>query len=481
MPSFSPQDILAITRRMVKIPRENAGLQLSINASTSAATNLLQVDNANAQFWNEYHTIATSYETEALNINGTTSPTYNSTDVDNSAKVADGNIFFPYPDAPLYQNMVPKVIAKSKGFFNPGAVNPLNETDLIVALTSYINYLDTGTAAGSTQSSTGTYPGVLVTNIQMNVGDCYLQSGGYSGRYHIVSSTLNGGTYDNVLTSVFPSTVSLSNPTIYQSVAAFTPTERQTLVSATFQEYLTNLTNAISSSVTSWQSYLNNQYNALNVNTDNRTTPKSNNLLAKSAAAAALIIVNSWLSLSNTGVNGRFIALNLAPISALMVTRTSSFATRISQITTALGVDNSCLTQSGETYASSDPTSPYYKRQSWLDKRINRVYGSLSRYYASLNAGQSATTLQTNNTDLMNEYSSYFVTKAMVANDGSNILQLSDNTNLSISDTVHIVSETLPTINATILAKYGTTQVKISVAIPVTYTVDDIARLYKVL
>lgn len=470
MPSFTQADIIATTRRMVKIPRENAGLDMSISSSDKSATDFLAVDTANSKFMDTYSQTVSSYELELLNLNGNVSPSYTNTDISNAAQMLPGNIFFPSG----YQLMTPLVGNFTTGIFYPTSVNPNNESTILPTLSTKITWLNTGISSGTNQLSTGTlFSNLLTTPVQMQVGDCLISNGTYSGRYYIVSSTLNMGLYDNVISSLLPSSNNMTNPTIYQSVSAFTPTERQNLTSSIFQEYLTNLTNGITTDVNTWLGYLTAILGYLNSNNDTRSVPQSNILAAKSNVNSAISSVNNWLALSNTGVNGKFTSTNIGTLSTAIGTRTTFIGTRIGQITTDLG--------SNQSGALADPNNPYAKKQSWLDKRINRVYGSLTRYYAAINAKNSAQSLKDNNTSLFGEYSNFFVAKALAANDGSSTLQLTDNTGFNLGDSVHILSETLPVINATILAILGTTQIKISQAIPVTYTVDDIARVYKTL
>jgi hypothetical protein len=504
---FSADDRKGITRRQVKIDLENFAFQTSMDSFTSQSAQLLQVDEGNKKIYAHFDSICQDYEDEATYLHGAVPARYTESDVVANAQSPHMDPFFPVSSTIPYTKMIPCINDaaytnnKVKGFFHPTSTNARYEPNILsngneqTGLQQMINRLNSGISSSYDVSTTimtdipaGDVVGgvaMLWTSWQFLAGDIvYIGSGTACGIYQIVSITLSNLVDPNnqaliVYNSIVPSLVGIAyGSVIINHVAAFTPTERQTM-SAYYQEILVNITNNITSLLTELKTNLNGQLTAVTANSDARGTQAGQNTTAISNLNSAISTITTWQALSTTGANGKFTTTKIQDISTMAATRVTQSPARLSQVTIALGTNSAtALSQSGDTF-SGQTGSPYYDRYKWLNIRINRSTGSLRRYYS---AGESKVMLQhmyDNNIAIKAEYAAYFLTKSVTFNDGTDIVHIKDTNGIGISDTVYIVSETQPEISRTVLQILGSTQLKLSSAIPVNYETSDMARVFK--
>jgi hypothetical protein len=308
----------------------------------------------------------------------------------------------------------------------------------------------------------------------------YIEKSGASGLYKITAIV---PATSITVESVIPSTTGIAaNANIDNNVLAFTASERQNLTSALYQELLTNITNRISALIAEWEGKIDQQISIISTNQDDRTPQISENAAALADVNNTKSIIDAWQALPNTGVGAKYTASAILTISNEITARTAFMSTRITQVTTALGGSSgAALTQSGDSYTTSVPNNPYFNRYKWLNFRINRASGSLRRYHAANQSKGAVQQLQADNTAIKAEYNGYFLTKAISFNDASDIIHVKDVTGLNPGDTITVVSETQPEITRTIVAVMGTTQLKLNAAVPITYKLEDIARIFKTL
>lgn len=503
--TFSAADRKSITRRQIRIEQENAAFAQSSAAFTEQQTQLQQVDVGNAQFYDYYNVICQSYENELRQINGNVADVYSPSDLTLNAEFPNNLPFFPATSTPAYARNIPLIQDgsytnnKVKGVFHPTSTDSRYEQNILTnasipdGLTQMIFRLENGISGTSdaTTTSTNAIPGGNITNHSVNVINTagflageyiYIRNTFASGLYKIVSIT--SGTV-MVIDSIFGTISEFgfnAGANIKNTVAAFSASDRETLTSSLYQELLTRIVTGIAALITEWEPKVDIIVSSLTSNIDDRSPQISENSNALSIINATKSAIDTWQALSDTGVNGKYVAASIAPISSFVSTRLSDAATRISQITIALGASSGdALTQSGETYATNIPNNPYYNRYKWLSFRINRLSGSLRRYHAAGQSGGAVQQLAADNTSLKTEYNGYFLTKAVVFNDGTSIIHVKDLIGLSVGNTVSIVSETQPEITRTISALMGTTQLKLNAPVPNTYTLGDIARVFKTL
>jgi len=493
--TFTAQQRKDITRRQLNIATENAAYANTSASLSDQATKLLSVDGANATFYNYQRAIASAYELEGQALNGTQAAEYTdgsispfvAGDLSTSAQTpgATGATFFPSSPTP-YAYFIPLITDAINGFNHPtgvttGESNTISNSTVFNGLSQLIAQLGASiSGSGSTTTTTAIPAGVqsgLVLSVTVTTGFSvndlvYIKQGSASGIYKI--SAIVPSTSITVSSVVHTQLGIATGATITNSAAAFTTTERQTLVAVTYQEILTNETNQIAALITNWKTFLNTQVTQLAANQDTRSPQATQNTTASANATAAIAVLNTWLALPNTGVSGRYTSGSLSPISSEITTRSSAITSRITDIVTALG----SVAQTGNSY-SGVVGSPYYERYKWLDNRINRATGSARRYFDASSGQSFLGMLSANNTAVQGDYNAYFLTKAITFIDQTPIIHVTDVTGLSNGDTITILSETQPEIQRAIIQIMGTTQLQLDSSIPNTYTVADQARLFK--
>lgn len=494
--SFTPQQRLDITRRQLNIVQENTAFASTTTNLTAEKTKLLNVDSANAVFYNAQTLRVGAYEGEVRAMNGTIPATYTdgtispyaAGDMSTSAKTpgSAGAIFFP--TSPIYEFFPPKVIDAVNGYFHPVGTDPRYELNILTnadptkGLVDIIFRLDNGVSGSGSTTTTDSIPAGPVSNLSLLVlsstgfspGQLIYISGGGSGIYKV--NTVADGTHVSI-DSVVPTLTGISSGNLTGTAAAFTNSERETLTSGTYQEILTNITNLIFSLIGEWEGKIDTQITKLGLNNETRATQVGQNSAALADVNNTKSIISAWHALPNTGVGAKYTSTGLAPISAEIAARQSFIPTRVTQIATALGN----VAQTGNTF-SGVVGSPYYERYKWLNIRINKATGSARRYFAADDGIGFLAILSDNNTAVKNEYDAYFLTKAITANDGSTILQIKDVIGLSVGDTVTAVSETQPEANRAIIEIMGTTQLRLDKPLSNSYVVGtDLPRIFKTL
>jgi len=506
--TFTAAERLAITRRQLRIDLENEGFQKSSDSFNTQQAALLQVDVSNSKFYDYYNTICQGYENEARQMNGGIPDTYSAGDVTAAGQNPAQEPFYPINPDPAYIRNIPLIADaaftnnKVKGYFHTTGADSRYEQNILTnvasptqGLTQVINWLLNGitaspSASTTTQNPNNTIAAGTVTNVNLDVVSSanfvagqtiYIRQGSASGIYKVAS--IPDGAHINV-SSILPSAIGFTGPgsSISNTVAGFTNTERNTLTSGSYQEILTSLTTIIPALVLEWESKIDSQITIIPTNNEDRATQVSQLATALADVNNTKSIIDTWQALSNTGASGKYVNTGINPISAEITARQSFITTRLSQITTALGgTSSNALSQSGNTYSTSSAGNPYYNRYKWLNIRINRMTGSLRRYYSSNDAKGAVDQMKNDNLAIKAEYAAYFNTKAVIFNDGSDIIHVKDTTGLSNGNTVTVVSETQPEITRTISQLMGTTQVKLNAPVPETYTIADIARVFKTL
>ena len=474
--SFSPQQIKDITRRMLNIVQENAAYASTATALTAQQTTLLNVDNANAAFYNAAYSSASSYEQEgralvgtvaAVYTNGTISP-YTVGDLSASAAFPGVSTSIFYPGG-TYGYLIPDPSAATptfptkpviNGFFSPTSTDVLYEGNTIIGISTLNAYYLLGSFASSSSTITAIPAGVVPNLVLADT------TGSYSnGQLVTITNGSTSGVY--VITATVPST----SITVSSVIPAILP-----MSGGTIDGSGTALQTSIHANITLWGTQLTSQQGALTSNTESRPAQITQNGTALSNVNAALAVVNTWLTTPDYTSTGLGLS---SPIYTQLGDRPSSISARITQITTSLGL----VTVSGNTYTDGGSVvgGPYFERYKWLNNRINIASGSARRYFAANQGSAMLETLQTNNTAIQGDYSAYFNTKRITQINTTPIVQVSDVTGLNAGDVVYVISESQPAIMRGIVSIMGTTQLQLDSPIPNVYQVNttDIARLYK--
>ena len=498
--SFTPDQINNITAEQLQVAANNVGLQASVSAMSAQQAANLSADNATLPFYNSFTGQAASYESELNLKTGLIASEYTNTDVTNSAQLLTDSLFFPNNSTTQYIYCVPRPVNAINGVLYPtgtstsyeqliesNSANPYN------GITQIINYLDGSLSGSGVAPTTGTVPagpstGIILTysgvggdfTVGQTVG---LYSGSSSGLYQITAITSTGVDPDVIvqltLNSIIPTLIGMTNPTVTGTVPAFTLTERQTLTGAgNFQELLTTLTSQLYTLLSAnLLTNLNSQLTQISSNTDSRPTQLSQLSAETSAINSFISQINSYLSLPATGSNGRYIQTNTDLVLSYISARQSIISTRIAQITSALGQ----VSVSGNSFTSTDLTCVYYMRYQWLNIRINRLSGTLTKYYTSQNGAAAVQILATNNQMLLNNYASYFITQAVESRNATTTVRIASTASYNVGDRVYFITNTLPPIMRAIMKILDTKQIVIDNPLPANYlpTTSEKLRLYK--
>jgi hypothetical protein len=493
--TFSAADRKAITRRQVNILAENNAFDQTTTALAAQKAKLLEVDNSNSIFYDFYDTQARAYEDEARYMDGQVSSEYTPTNLDDAGQFGVGGPFFPNTTPNVYIRSIPLIQDglntnnKVRGRFHTTStdsayeLNILSNTDSsFIGLEQLVNFLATGvTGATPAVSNITSFSGdqlVVTSTTNFLAGEyIYVGTSGSSGIYKILS--VDNATYMTV-EDVVPAAVQPTSGTADNTVVGFNATERQTLVSTTWQEILTNLASYIASRVSSWEGKVDSQVISLGIQNDDRTTQATENAAALADVTNTKSVIDTWQALSNTGVGGKYTSAGLSPVSTEVNARQSFIPTRITQIETALGDNSSdALSQSGDTFTAVDLTNSYYRRYVWINIRINRTSGSLRRFYASDQSSSKVAELKADNLAVKAQYDSYFTTVSVEFVDGSDIIYVTTTSGFSVSDSVKVLSETQAELPATVEDILDVKTLRLSMPVPVTYQASDVMRMFK--
>jgi len=489
---FDANNRKTISRRQLNLKLEATALSASVAGVSSEQSKLLEVDNANTVFYNFYDTQASSYENEARSIDGLIPSTYLYSDIDAAAQSPNQLPFFP----PIsYKQLIPLVGDGVAGRFHTTGsdsrfeINILSNSDYSKGLAQLFDLMENGiTGSAASTTSVTLIPSGSFSSFDLTVTNA---SGFSAGNHILVYSGLYSGLYEilsilgNVLTikSIVPSLFGINgSATVQNTYSAFTDAERQAMVHASYNEYLNNLGNTIITVANELLSKFTQQQAYLVSQNDTRTVQKLANQSEKAKVDNAITILNNWIALSFTGTNGKFVDANIYTPRNMVLARNSDRSARLNEIVLALGSSSSdSVIQSGEQYSTNVSDNSYFNRYLWLNVRINKATGSLTRYYASGGVANNMQLLLDQNLVLQDQYNGFFLTKKVILNDGTDILQLDSNSGLVIGDIVYAVSETQGELELGITEIQGTNQVKVDKILPVTYTTDDKARIFKLL
>lgn len=509
---FDSADRKAISRRVVKIPAEQAAFLQAQNNATAAAIEYGAVDHGNAQYYNFYQGIVSSYETEKQNINGFRSSSFDETDINNSASKASGNLFFP--------TVPPATTAEVNKFLNPKIIPQVNGNASTATATDYssevyllnnvastttpsgnginqiANIIRTGfsDAGGSTTLSAGYTIGDTTINLTASIGvvpgNRIIVQNGSNSFIAVVTAVLSLGLNLNIYPITLPS-ANIVTGSVSCVFAGFTQPQRQTLIATTtahqdiLDELSTSGLNSLSTLVNNWITALNNEATAITNNGEPRTTEASNNTAAGAAVATTLSNIATWVGLPDTGVGGKFDNGSITSLLGHVTSRTAQFASRISQIDAALGsvVDNG----NGTFTFGITEEDIYYQRYRLLNARINRAYGSLTRSVRLSSSNSILGELIANDTFMAETYhvapdvtsNRMIATKFTKDSDGTNLIEVESISDFATGDVVYIISESQSEITASI-SFVAQNIITLNINVPLGYNKSELARIYKV-
>jgi len=422
-------------------------------------------------FYNTSNNNINAYFDEVRWISGLTQTKLPYNDIDNGARRALGNIFYPAG----WQNFAPFMDDKVSGL--PVAGAPNSESDVFTkpleagGLDALLDFIVSGQASGvSSDTLDNSYtPGALqidVTTGGQTPGKLLIISG--SGTSALVMVTnVAGATLDIVEVIAPASTIVTAGSSVIENIIGFTNNERNTLVSASYQRVLTELTIDVIASMSSWDVALTSQLLALQSNSDSNKTSETANAISDGLTATG--VVATWTSLPNTGSTGndsKFTDNNLSSLTLEISTRKLFHSVRVSQVSGALGV----VSQNGAGLISGNGL--YRDRFERISLQINTADGPLFQFYA-LDAAKGASQQQISSTKQKNRtYASGIVTSKFSENpEGDLDISVENGSDFDVSDRAVVTASGLESIVVDIDAKVGNL-LTLSKRIPKDYILD---------
>jgi hypothetical protein len=209
---------------------------------------------------------------------------------------------------------------------------------------------------------------------------------------------------------------------------------------------LTQLTNRIISTSSSWNTTLTNQLNQLKINIDqaSQTTTAKNNVTTAQTG------YGTWNALSNTGVSGKFVNASLDDYALIYNAKNSQISGRVSQIITNLG----SVSQDSEGNYSG--TGQYLQRFKCLNYLINGANGAQFQVYTLKSAKTNFENKVSNNVDKLATLSNLVRYGAFTADsNGGPTIAIDGANQFSPSDTILLTGTNLPSIEASIVSISG--------------------------
>lgn len=415
----------------------------------------------------------TPYETEHRWLDGTTYTTITQSQIETvDATTGRSTYFFPlnweFNNAKLSPNANgnPKTVNINSESYT---LNSILENNGLIALTTLLRNGQSSVVISDTLNTTYTAGAttIEVNNTGHTNGNLlYIAGSGTSALVRITNVVTTTLTITEIIAPANP--IIAAGSSVIENIPGFTNTERNTLISATYQRILTQLTNKIITAATLWNTSLDNQLAQLNINIDAAAqiaTAKTNVNNAKTG-------YNTWFALSNTGISGKFVNTSLDNLASAYNTKYSLLASRVSEITTALG----SISQDAQgNYAG---VGLYLQRFKCLNFLINGSDGPL---FAIEGLKKAKTTFEqkvSNVTDKLATFSNLVRYGAATTDPTTNTIVIDNVSSFSVADNVKLTGNDLPTIDATISSISGA-NVVLNIAIPKEYTKATKAGIIK--
>ena len=454
--ALSPDDRIAISKKLVDIPKEDATSADNKSKLQDSKTKAQKQDDANKNLMDAKTLLINGYQNELKRIDGLDKTEILEQDVVNSAQMVLGNFFSPnQPNVPtpalpqgVWKNFIPysgnKAIGKKYDETNTVIQK---EQYIISAISALITTMESYTSIGR---STGQYCNAT--------GTCSLPA------YTTQSTcTGNGGVWT-------PGPDSISNNPAIQATSTSLITE-----------------------VNNWKAFLQATTPVI-VTTDTDTGRQTQNNTSIADVANAIAQIDIWLAYATfdtthgqttcAGFNSynvnlldptKFRAGELLVIKNEITARLSFIPTRAAQINANLG----SVVQDLSTGNITSSSGFYGDRMSILNLRLNLMNGSL-RKVEGLKLGEKAQDEAVNsNANAASVYGSVMKVSAFRAPaTGISTIHVKDATGFSVSNSVYVISDTQAEIPATIVAISGNA-ITLSVNIPAKYRQNENARIYK--
>lgn len=445
--ALTQNDRISISKRLIAIDGEKANATNSKASLQVEQQKALDLDNINKGIMTPLNDLITQYQAELSQYDGNGRLPITEQHLIDSAQKKRGNYFFPndtqtptpsLPDG-VWKNFVPFAKSLVVGKNYQEAYNPVANGGEITLISNALSTIASIEAKSPQTRSTG--------------DSCTPGSGGGGGGG-------GGGTGDVIAPD------------------------------ASMQTLATNLINTINtllSVVNVTKTVIPTLYET--------PTMQAENTQSTTEANTAISEMNTWLAypdfdtiaattcnvFDNYNVNtlgpSKFRASELNPLKAMLQNRQNFINnTRVPQLTGYLG---DVVTDSKGHIVSE--SGWYGRRFRIIDMRINAVGGSLTKY-ESLKQGinsQDESVLALDNQQ--NIYGSLLMVSLLKApGSGNGTIHVANSSIFSISDTVYVVADGKPELTGTIVNIINNT-IYLSFDVPKSYTLENFARIYKVI
>lgn len=472
--TFTDAQIKDLTQKVIDSPTLIAQADAQIAATTLNKAKVLASDNQNAVYTTNWVNILTQYHTEIKYLNGVLYTEYDTAQIPLAGQLLNPNIHFP--TSPIWTKFQPKLDPSNTGL--PTSVFANTETEALTRINTYFGLLKTGFTDGSgSTTTTGAFAvGVVAvtSTTGFSVGNHVLFISGSNFLYGTIS--LIAGL--NVTVALVISSAGFSGILTGASMKNFhvgwTLGQRDSGTGASTGDsaYMAALKVQADVPVADWKTRLNAELTALNAN-DAVGTEKTQITAAKAQVSGHISVITTWQAFPAIGVGTSRFGTNLPALESDIAARPGEFATRIADITIALGG----VTQNPDgTYSG---TTNYFNLFDNLNLRLNKAGGTLRTYYDSDLGVQLFTQLKTNIINQTARDNATFNIQVFSQDaNGSNVVALASVAGLLVSDAVKIMSSTQAVLTATISGISGNL-VTLSITVPNTYKASESARLVK--
>lgn len=467
--SLSISQVAEVARELSQTDTKIADAQKTQQQTAQDQEALVKKNNTIKVFYQEANSLITAYFSERRWIDGTSYTSLPFNDINNGAKRAVGNIFYP----PGWTNFAPFADDKVKGL--PTVASSDSELGIFIrgiqddGLSALIDFIVNGQSGGvnTTLALSGYTPGdtdIEVTSGGQTPGNVLLISGsGTSALVYIIDVV---GTTITIEEIIPPAGTISSGGQVVENFSGFSNGERNSLTSGTYQNVLTELSVNIISAVMSWESAITSQLLQLVVNDPDRQPERT---AAVNDATNAGDVINDWVALPNTGSTGsdsKFTDNNLLSLTNEISARTSFLNARVNQILDRLG--NVTQNSEGDIRGSG----LIRKRFETISLQINGTDGPLFQSFA-LDASKGAARQQINSTkQKANIFSSgVYLSKFKENATGSNEITIENPTNFDAPQRCVITGEGLEDLVVDIVSKSGNT-LTLSKDVPSDYILD---------
>ena len=464
---FNEATLRTASKEVLEGPTTLATLNQNESNAQDGKADALRKDDANKVFYDNYKNIIIQYHAELQNLNGTVSTAYDENELIIAAKGQLGAQHFP--TSPPWANFNPKLIDMVVG--NPTSSTTSNELQALTNINAAISALTSGFSDGGVSDT---------LNTAWSGGTIEVVTGGFSAGQRAVVG-LDTLVHIDAVAAALPSgqtltvTVLAGTPSaasgapIATSRAGFSNTERSTgtTTSPSIMAYFEGLLDA---AVSVWNTALGVQDTVLMLN-DAEGIERTEILTAIGKVAVAQSSISTWSSSSP-----KYSDTNLGSLETEMTLRSGTeVPARVTEILSALGF------VSQDSSGAFSGTGNYFQLFKWINLRISRAGGTLTKYYSYDLVVNFSGNITDNKQNQLDEYAANLVVEGFSDSaDGTDVVNLTDATPFSVSDTVYIVDDTsLPMFSGHIVA-INSNAVQLNA--PVTgFSSDSAARMVKVL